>query len=194
MISTNLKWSSWSGFVPHDNTKIPVPTEIERKAHVFKVERREARLHDAPNATGPDFVCKTIVRPQSIAAPPRSPPRFPPAVDRACMCLWYCHPKNTAVLVAPRTDWMLFLAKRMLRRARICITFYAFIGLCGRVRFIVTTRISGTLFFRVCLFTVKVVFFPREITDYKCRLTPRRVGVIVTGPSLAGRLHILVFC
>ena len=110
------------------------------------------------------------------------------------MCLWYCHPKNTAVLVAPRTDWMLFLAKRMLRRARLCITFYAFIGLCGRVRFIVTTRISGTLFFRVCLFTVKVVFFPREITDYKCRLTPLRVGWIETGPSLSGRLHSLVLC
>ena len=67
-------------------------------------------------------------------------------------------------------------------------------GLCGRVRFIVTTRISGTLFFRVCLFTVKVVFFPREITDYKCRLTPLRVGWIETGPSLAGRLHSLVLC
>ena len=89
---------------------------------------------------------------------------------------------------------MLFLAKRMLRRERLCITFYAFIGLCGRVRFIVTTRISGTLFFRVCLFTLKVVFFPREISDYKCRLTLRRVGWIETGPRLAGRLHSLVLC
>ena len=49
------------------------------------------------------------------------------------------------------------------------ISFCAFIGLCDRVRFFANTRILDL--FHICLFTIRVVFFPRETTANNCCLT-----------------------
>ena len=66
------------------------------------------RLHDALHATGPDFLCNTTVRTQSIVTPPRSPPRAPP---HHRPCANDNHQNDTAVLVARQRADRLFCTR-----------------------------------------------------------------------------------
>ena len=59
-----------------------------------------AMLHDGLHATGPDLLCNTTVRTQSIVPASLTAPG--PARPRPCAC--DNHQKDTAILVARRAD------------------------------------------------------------------------------------------